>query len=255
METRLTVIRLLVLSGFLAVTGAASSADALVLCADKKGNLSVAANCKHGETPLSPAALAALGLQGPKGDRGAQGPQGIQGVQGVPGLNGGPGAQGPAGPAGPTGPAGPASGLPLVTIFGGPPSDTHSSTNGSFQTILQTGVGPGNWLVTATVGGVGPWQSNDPRRSFRTICELREGDNFIGGNIVEGESYDDRNLGDSHEITMTAGMSVPPGQAQLLRLQCSVYDGSNRVLLWKHGGTRVVLMQIGGFFPVNDFPD
>ena len=77
---------------------------------------------------------------------------------------------------------------PVATIFGIPGTGGIgiTSTNGAFKRILQTGVGPGSWIVIATVNNVGVGLLEETRRSFRMACELREGnngENFIGGNV------------------------------------------------------------------------
>ena len=150
---------------------------------------------------------------------------------------------------------------PVATIFGLPdPGPDHfiTSTNGSFTRILQTGVGPGSWLVFATLNNVGHNLMEEARRSFRLTCELRTGnnaENFIGGSVFTGESFDDRTLGDRQTMTFTAGMAVPAGTAQLLSLQCGLYDGSNRTMEWTHGGVRIVLLRIDHFFDVSQFPE
>jgi len=95
----------LLLVGFLEFMGMIpATADALLLCANNtSGNLAVAAQCKNGETALTPATLAALGLQGRQGLQGLQdlpGPAGPVGPAGPAGAIGATGAQGPAGPAG-----------------------------------------------------------------------------------------------------------------------------------------------------------
>ena len=160
--------------------------------------------------------------------------------------------------SGPAGPAG--TGVtPVATIFGIPGNNNGgiTSTNGAFTRILQTGVGPGNWLVIATVNNVGAGLLEDTRRSFRMACELREGangENFIAGNVFTGESYDNRALGDQQTMTFTGGMAVPAGTAQLLSLQCGLYDGSNRTMFWDHEGVRIILLRIDHFFDVSQFP-
>ena len=104
--------------------------------------------------------------------------------------------------------------------------ETCTSTNGAFKRILQTGVGPGSWIVIATVNG----------------------------NVFTGESYDSEFLGDAQTLTITGGMAVPAGTAQLLSLQCGLYDGSNRTMIRDHEGVRIILLRIDHFFDVSQFP-
>ncbi|MCW5891404.1 MAG: hypothetical protein KIT14_12755 [bacterium] len=67
--------------------GLAVSADALVLCAPKKGvgALKVRDACKKKETTVDPASV---GLVGPQGVPGPKGDQGEEGVAGPPGASG-----------------------------------------------------------------------------------------------------------------------------------------------------------------------
>ena len=252
---RVLIIALALLGG-LALK--AAPAAAVVFCINSAGILFVQPQrCLLGQTQTTPTAL---GLKGDKGDTGATGPQGPQGPQGLTGPTGATGATGPTGATGatgPTGPAGPASGLPLATIFGIPSTAGFgiSSTNGSFTTILQTGVAAGNWLVIATVSNAGVGLFEDERRGSRMSCELLNDGVFIGGGIATGESFDDRQFGTADVITITAGMAVPAGQARLLSLRCGIYDGSNRTMFWDHEGARIVLVQLGGFFDVSAFPE
>jgi hypothetical protein len=207
------------------------------------------------ETLANPVALGLVGPKGDKGDTGATGatgPQGPQGIQGIPGPAGQTGATGATGPAGPAGPGG----LPLATIFGIPGTNNVgiSSTNGSFTTILQTGVGPGSWLVIATLSNVGTGLAAEEGRPFRTSCELLSDGGFIGGGIATGETLDTKLLNTRDVITITAGMAIPAGQSRLLSLRCGVYDGSNRTLFWDHDGAQIVLLQVDHFFNVSQFP-
>ena len=221
-----------------------STADALILCADSGGNLKATASCPKGWTQLDPVSV---GLQGPQGPAGPQGPMGPAGATGMTGATGATGATGPAGPGG----------LPLATIFGIPPSGIEgiTSTNGSFRTILQTGVAAGNWLAIATVSNAGVGLFEDERRGSTMTCELLSDGNFIGAAQATGESFDNRAFGTHDNLTITAGMAIPAGQSRLLSLRCGIYDGSNRTMFWEHSGAQIVLVQLGGFFDVSNFPD
>lgn len=72
----------------------ATAADALVLCAPKKGVgvLKVRDACKKKETTVDPSAV---GLVGPQGPEGPEGPEGPMGEAGEPGATGQQGASGP----------------------------------------------------------------------------------------------------------------------------------------------------------------
>ena len=248
------VLRLLV-TVTLGVT-AIPAAEALILCVDSGGNLSAQITCKKGWAPVDPIAVGLQGPQGPAGPQGPVGPQGLTGPQGPMGPAGATGMTGATGATGATGPAGP-GGLPLATIFGIPPSPIEgiTSTNGSFRTILQTGVAAGNWLAIATVSNAGVGLFEDERRGSTMTCELLSDGNFIGAAQATGESFDNRAFGTHDNLTITAGMAIPAGQSRLLSLRCGIYDGSNRTMFWEHSGAQIVLVQLGGFFDVSNFPD
>jgi hypothetical protein len=151
-----------------------------------------------------------------------------------------------------------------VSFFGvGPGVAGHFNTDppGTFSSVTETGVGPGSWLVIASISAASiaefPGSGADP---FRTICELRDGSvpgndglgGFIGGSAITGETS--RNPQDRHEITITAGLFVPAGGGKLLRLACASDNGSSTGYATEHGGARVTLVKIGGFFDVSNFP-
>jgi hypothetical protein len=69
-----------------ALSLAASSADAVVLCQKRSGAVKVRDACRKKETQIDLGQLGLRGPQGPKGERGDQGLPGPQGEQGPPGL-------------------------------------------------------------------------------------------------------------------------------------------------------------------------
>jgi hypothetical protein len=74
-----------------------ASADALVLCAKKSGDVALRATCRKKETAVDLSQLGAPGSQGSPGPRGDPGPTGDRGPQGDPGPPGDPATALPAG--------------------------------------------------------------------------------------------------------------------------------------------------------------
>lgn len=62
-----------------------------VICADSRGQITVAQKCAKSQTKISTQNLSSFGLRGPQG---FQGPQGVQGIPGTNGTNGRNGADG-----------------------------------------------------------------------------------------------------------------------------------------------------------------
>ena len=133
-------------------------------------------------------------------------------------------------------------------VDGGPVlTSTKTFINGAF-------VPQGNWLVIASVNGIGAFgeEDNDPH-AWRVNCELRDGSvpgpdglgGFIGGNFVTG--FATNGLTDQHEITITAGLNVPEFTAKSVGLMCFA-DVETRPGTWRPAGSRIVLLEIGGFF-------
>jgi hypothetical protein len=221
--------RFLVLMTFtvLGLGGWLATADALVLCMNNtSGNVSIAAQCKNGETAVPPATLAALGLQGPKGDTGATGATGGQGPQGIQGVPGATGAAGPTGPAGPSGP----QGTPGIS------SATFAFSEGGqygpdFVKVISKTLPQGNWVFIATA-----WVEAGPIGGSigDSFCQLRDS----SGNVLgEGDS-----TGISQTMTLNGGAAIPPGGAEI-SLWCG--GRGDPALLMR---AQMVAMQVGSFF-------
>ncbi len=122
------------LLGVVALVASASSAEALVLCANKSGSVAVLEKCRAGMTQIDPTAV---GLVGPAGEQGPAGPAGEQGPAGPPG------APGPVGPAGPSN---------AYANYGA--ADYQRIVSGTTQTVSSVTLPVGTYTLAATVSGV-----------------------------------------------------------------------------------------------------
>lgn len=133
-------------------------------------------------------------------------------------------------------------------------SDRGPRESNSKAIINGIDVPPGNWLVIATVSGIGAFgpEDDDPH-AWRVNCELREGsmpgpDNFggfIGGNFVTG--FATNGLTDQHVITITAGLNVPESTMNGVGILCFA-DVETQPGFWRTAGSRIILQEIAGFF-------
>lgn len=112
-RVRISTLFSVLIATIISVAAFQTSANADVLCVQKKGALKVfrkRSTCPKGWTTLNGEGLNVKGDAGPQGPAGPAGAAGAAGKQGDKGATGATGAQGPTGAAGPQGPVGPAGG-------------------------------------------------------------------------------------------------------------------------------------------------
>lgn len=225
-----------------ALLGAATSANALVLCRNTGGSLFALAACPPGFSSVSVGDI--QGLQGPQGPQGPAGPAGPTGPTGATGPIGPIGPIGPVGPTGATGPAGPA-GTQVIASFSttGPHSLDALGSVGQFTKVLEKGVSGGSWVAFATASAVRTSSIPffDEIHQEVMECQLRDSSGGVMGASRAAGRAGKFQL-DSSEITVTGGLFVPDGGGNVVSLWCREEFGSGAL-----DGAQIMVLKIGGF--------
>jgi Collagen triple helix repeat (20 copies) len=232
----------LVSVGAAVATAAIPGADGTIrACFEKKeGDLKVideGKSCKRGENLLVWNQTGPRGIQGvagPQGPQGPQGPVGATGAQGAMGATGPQGESGPAGPQGATGPQGPAgpsgagggTGVARILTVPGGPLYMRIPTK-----VMETTLGPGSWLLFATVNGIGI-KDLDSSEFITARCQWRDSAGVVIGEDATSDValvafLDDRGVPvrtpdlDFHTVlALNIGRTVAPGASETLAVWC-----------------------------------
>jgi hypothetical protein len=235
MSTRL--VKKLVMTGAL-LLGAASSANAEVLCRNIGGTLFALPSCPPGFTLVTVGQIA--GLQGPPGPQGPAGPVGPQGPAGPQGPQGIQGIPGPIGPAGAAGPAGPS----VTAGFAGGGLFVAPDRSNNFFKVLDKTLTTGSYVVVATASGVGTGIgsfSGDEQISMVNNCQLRnQAGGVIGASRATGSFSQFTH--DANEITVTGGLIITETVGSV-----SLWCNSEFDLQLEVANSQIMVLKIGGF--------